>query len=78
MFLEKARKIYYIILMQDIKEREQCFRELLTEEEFRVYSKIIIENNKKLMNKKLTTKEFCKYSNEIIENNKKLMLKSNY
>lgn len=47
--LEKIRKVYYIISMQDIKEREKCIKELITKEEYEKYSKVIIENNKKLM-----------------------------
>ena len=50
--LEKIRKLYYIISMQNIKkERDECIKKLITNEEFKNIVKLIIENNKKLMNK---------------------------
>ena len=35
--------------MQNIKERDECIKKLITNEEYEKYSKVIIENNKKLM-----------------------------
>lgn len=43
--LEKIRKVYYIISMQNIKEREECIKDLITKEEYQKYSEAIIKNN---------------------------------